>query len=176
VMHEYIPGGCAPQTPLQSWVHQVCCCCFLLLQFVCVRCRIHVFKHFLCGRRRILHLLHFWAPQASNSQYTSNILLIFKGFASAAGPLRSPAAQQIGGLADCCSVEAVEDSSFVARLVCKGSLVGCLLGWLIGWLVGWLAGWLAGWLVDWLVGWLVGWLAGWLIGWLAGWLAGWLVG
>jgi hypothetical protein len=38
--------------------------------------------------------------------------------------LTSPAAQQIGGSADCCSVEAVDDSSFVARLVCKGSLSG----------------------------------------------------
>jgi hypothetical protein len=75
-------------------------------------------------------------------------LLLFEGFASAAGPIRSPAAQQIGGPADCCSVEAVEYSSFVARLVCKGSCVG----WLVGWLIGWLAGWLAGWLIGWLVG------------------------
>jgi hypothetical protein len=58
--------------------------------------------------------------------------VLFEGFASAAGPLTCPAAQQIGGPADCCSVEAVEGSSFVARLVCKGSLVGCLVGWLVG--------------------------------------------
>jgi hypothetical protein len=78
-------------------------------------------------------------------QYTSNIFVIFEGCASAAGPpLRSRTAQQIGGPADCCSVEAVEDSSFVARLACKGSLVGCVVGWAVGWLVGLLVGWLVG--------------------------------
>jgi hypothetical protein len=41
------------------------------------------------------------------------VVLIFEGCASAAGPLRTPTAQQIGGPADCCSVEAGEDSSFV---------------------------------------------------------------
>jgi hypothetical protein len=57
-----------------------------------------------------------------------DLFCIFEGCASAAGPLGSPTAQQIGGPADGCSVEVVEDSSFVARLVCKGSLVGWLVG------------------------------------------------
>jgi hypothetical protein len=87
------------------------------------------------------------ADKAGHSAF-ERISIKFEGFASAAGPLRSPAAQQIGGPADCCSVEVVEDSSFGARLVCKGFLVGCLVGWLIGWLVGWLADWLAGWLIG----------------------------
>jgi hypothetical protein len=64
--------------------------------------------------------------------YLNVLLRIFEGFASAAGPLTSPTAQQIGGPVDCCSVEAVEDLSFVARLVCTDSLVGCLVGWLVG--------------------------------------------
>jgi hypothetical protein len=46
------------------------------------------------------------------------LLGIFEGFAFAAGPLTSPAAQQIGGPAACCSLEAV-DANLRSLLSCS---------------------------------------------------------